>query len=71
MAQPTKFKIGGSGIMRKSFFFSKTVIGAALLGASRVIGDVKNPQAWMEGIGIVWTAYGARAAIAKNAVGQQ
>jgi hypothetical protein len=57
--------------MRKSFFFSKTVIGSVLLGASRVIADPKNPQAWLEGVGIVWTAYGARAAIAKNAVGQQ
>lgn len=55
--------------MRKNFWFSKTVIGAILLGASRVVSDPKNPQAWMEGAGIVWTAYGARAAIAKNAVG--
>ena len=57
--------------MRKSFWFSKTVIGAVLLGASRVVAAPKDPQAWIEGVGIVWTAYGARAAIAKNAVGEQ
>lgn len=55
--------------MRKTFWFSKTVIGAVLLGLSRVITQPKDPQAWMEAVGIVWTAYGARAAIAKNAVG--
>lgn len=57
--------------MRNSFWFSKTVIGSVLLGASRVIAQPKDPQAWMEAAGIVWTAYGARAAIAKNAIGQQ
>lgn len=57
--------------MRKQWWFSKTVIGAALLGASRVVATPKDPQAWMEAVGIVWTAYGARAAISKNAVGQQ
>jgi len=57
--------------MRKSFWLSKTVVGAALLGASRVITNPKDAQAWVEAVGIVWTAYGARAAIAKNAVGAQ
>lgn len=57
--------------MRKNFWFSKTVIGSVLLGVSRVITQPKDPQAWMEAVGLVWTAYGARAAIAKNAVGEQ
>jgi len=57
--------------MRKNFWFSKTVIGAALLGVSRVVTQPEDPQAWMEAAGIVWTAYGARAALAKNAIGQQ
>ncbi len=49
---------------------SKTVIGAAVLAAAHILPDAKNPTAWAEGVGGVFTAFGVRDAIAKNGDGK-
>lgn len=50
--------------------FSRTVIGAALIAAARILAAPRDPMTWVEGVGMVVTAYGARSAIAKNGTGE-
>jgi hypothetical protein len=50
--------------------FSRTVIGAALFAAAHILSDPRNPTNWVEGAGMIISAYGARSAIAKNGNGQ-
>jgi hypothetical protein len=48
---------------------SKTVWGAVLLAAGRIVVD-RSPASWAENIGLVVGALGARSAIAKNGEGK-
>ena len=42
------------------------ILGALLLGLSRVIPNPRSPQAWAEAVGIVGAAIGARGEIQKS-----
>lgn len=46
---------------------TKTVLGAVLVAIGRLVPNVEDPQAWVEAIGLVTAALGARHAIAKAA----
>lgn len=49
---------------------TKTVLGAIVVAAAHVIPNPKDTTAWVEAIGIVLAAFGARDAIAKNGEGK-
>lgn len=49
----------------KSWFKSKTKIGAVLMAASRLVTDYENPQAWSEAVAIILVGFGVRDALNK------
>jgi hypothetical protein len=49
--------------------FSRTVVGALLFAVARIVSEPRNPQAYIEGVGLVVSAYGVRSAVAKNGRG--
>lgn len=53
----------------KSPLKSKTFWGAVLTAGAYVLSDYKNPLTWVQAIGGVVAAWGAREAISKNGAG--